>query len=78
MNGGRGDTDIKGAVGKGYGSLVGEKWGRGYNLYLTTSVGSLTLYNPAVAILTTSFKVKIRFYFSRMLCACVFIYFLRI
>lgn len=75
MGDGGGIQTLRGAVGKGYGSLVGEKWGRGCNLYLTASVGSLTLYNPVVAILTTSRNVKISFfYFSHMVC----VYFLRL
>jgi len=65
-----------GAVGKGYGLLVGEKWGRGCNLYLTASAGFLTLCSPVVAILTTSFNAKVRVYFSHAV--CVFFYFLRL
>ena len=45
--------------------------GRGCNLYLTASVGYLTLCNPVVAILTTSFNVKIRFYFSHTVCVFI-------
>jgi len=47
--------------GRGYGSLVGEKKKGvgGCNLYLTASVGSLTLFcNPVVGILTTTFNLK--------------------
>ena len=60
-----------GQLGRGTVRWWEKKRGRGCNLYLTAYVGSLTLCNPVVGIFTTSFNVKIKFYFSHTVCVCV-------